>query len=413
MTLTATPTGNSTFTGWSNVTPDNNNNCPPASTTCTLQTGDSFQAVTATFSAPTQVTLTVNVIGTGSGDVFDNLEDPQCVSTNGTTSGTCTWTYTAGQAVVLTASPTSPSTFGGWLGAGCSGTGTCSITVNSNTTVTASFVPAPQIINLPFSAGTNQMEMATYDCPSNPNPTPANPCTDPNAHAIAFTLPQVNTPFTLTVKATEVPPTVADGICPDGDTPTQDFDCRFKSFFTYSTADNGDTTVPLCFPYANGNCVVYSIYDGTPGTEPDPSSYVGPVSWTVTYNDDTFTPPAPWAGSTPRLYEDPDTYVLPNLPYGTDCTTPMLMGMPPGTPTNPAIYCQFVFDITTFYDPNKKVDYGDWREDQGVQRCGGGDSAGHARILDGDQHGGQRQRYSGKSDRLHDCDFQYFLSNGY
>jgi len=29
-----------------------------------------------------------------------------------------------------------------------------------------------------------------------------------------------------------------------------------------------------------------------------------------------------------------------------------------GTPTNPAIFCQFVFDITTFYDPNKKVDAG-------------------------------------------------------
>jgi uncharacterized repeat protein (TIGR01451 family) len=358
VTLTATPTGNSTFTGWSNVTPDNTNNCPAASTTCTLQTGDSYQAVTATFSAPTQVTLTVNVIGTGSGDVFDNLEDPQCVSTNGSTSGTCTWTYTAGQAVVLTASPTSPSTFGGWLGAGCSGTGTCSITVNSNTTVTASFVPAPQMATINLPAGTDVSGMATFDCPSNANPTPQNPCTDPNAHAIQFAVPQVNSPINLTVVATEVPPTVANGICPNGATPSQDFDCRFTSFFTYSTDDSENATVPLCFPYANGNCVLYSIYTGTPGTEPDPSTYVGPVSWEVTYNDDQFTPPAPWAGSTPRLYEDPDGYVMPNSPYGTNCSTPMLTGTPPGTPTNPAIYCQFVFDITTFYDPNKKVDSG-------------------------------------------------------
>ena len=28
----------------------------------------------------------------------------------------------------------------------------------------------------------------------------------------------------------------------------------------------------------------------------------------------------------------------------------------PGVATSPAIFCQFVFDITTFYDPNKKVD---------------------------------------------------------
>jgi uncharacterized repeat protein (TIGR01451 family) len=33
----------------------------------------------------------------------------------------------------------------------------------------------------------------------------------------------------------------------------------------------------------------------------------------------------------------------------------MLTGNP-GVPTNPAIFCQFVFDITTFIDPTKKVD---------------------------------------------------------
>ena len=57
------------------------------------------------------------------------------------------------------------------------------------------------------------------------------------------------------------------------------------------------------------------------------------------------------------MYDDPDGFVLPNSPFGTDCNTPMQIGNP-GTPTNPAIFCQFVFDITTFYDPNKKVDAG-------------------------------------------------------
>jgi uncharacterized repeat protein (TIGR01451 family) len=46
---------------------------------------------------------------------------------------------------------------------------------------------------------------------------------------------------------------------------------------------------------------------------------------------------------------------VPNSPYGTDCTTPMLIGNP-GVPTNPAIFCQFVFDITTIFDASKKVD---------------------------------------------------------
>src|SRR5258708_22255924 len=33
----------------------------------------------------------------------------------------------------------------------------------------------------------------------------------------------------------------------------------------------------------------------------------------------------------------------------------MLIGNP-GVPTNPPIFCQFVFDITTFINPTKKVD---------------------------------------------------------
>ncbi len=161
----------------------------------------------------------------------------------------------------------------------------------------------------------------------------------------------------MSVQATEVPPNVADGLCPAGATPAQDFDCRFKSFFTYQTRINGDAVVPLCYPYANGNCVHYNVFFQTPGTEPNPAWYTGPVNWTITWNNDHFVPPAPYTGSTPRLYDDPDGFVLPNSPYGTNCATPMQIGNP-GTPTNPAIFCQFVFDITTFYDPNKKVDAG-------------------------------------------------------
>ena len=44
--------------------------------------------------------------------------------------------------------------------------------------------------------------MATYDCPSNPSPSPASPCLDPNAHSLALSVPTVITPFTVTVQAT-------------------------------------------------------------------------------------------------------------------------------------------------------------------------------------------------------------------
>jgi YVTN family beta-propeller protein len=347
VTLTATPAAGTSFNGW---------NACQGTAQCSV-TLNGNQGVSATF-VPTgsAFTLNVSLIGTGNGSVTDTSEQIDCINTAGVISGTCSGTYPAGTVVSLSASATQPSTFAGWLGA-CSGAGACSITMNSSQAVTASFVPPPQTITLPFPAGTNVDKMATYDCPSNPAPTPANPCLDPNAHALDLGITQVNTPFTLTVQATEVPPNVADGVCPSGATPSQDFDCRFKSFFTYQTLGNGNAIVPLCYPYANGNCIHYTVFYQTPGTEPDSSWYTGPVNWTITWNNDHFVPPAPYTGSTPRLYDDPDGFVLPNSPYGTDCNTPMQIGNP-GTPTSPAIFCQFVFDITTFYDPNKKVDAG-------------------------------------------------------
>jgi uncharacterized protein YjdB len=324
--------------------------------TITATSGNIFGTaqLTVTPVVITTFPLNVTLIGTGTGSVTDNLGSIDCVNTAGKITGTCTANYPVGTVVMLTANPTAPSTFGGWLQA-CSGTGGCSVTMNSAQSVTASFVPPPKMIPVPFTPGTNATGMATYDCPSNPNPSPGNPCLDPNAHATSLTIGQVITPFTLTVVSTEIPPTNGDGICTNGLTPTQDFDCRFKSFFTFLTKPNGDTIVPLCDPYANGNCVVYSVFFQTPGKEPDPSMYVGPINWNITYNNGTFVPPAPWTGSTPRLYYDPSSFVVPNSPYGTDCTTPMLIGNP-GVPTNPAIFCQFVFDITTVFDATKKVD---------------------------------------------------------
>ena len=324
--------------------------------TITATSGNIFGTTQLTVT-PLAITFPLNVtlIGTGTGTVTDNFGSINCVDTAGVISGTCSANYPSGTVATLTASPTAPSTFGGWLQA-CSGTAGCSVTMNSAQSVTASIVPPPQPVAVNFTPGTNVSGMAAYDCPSNPNPSPGNPCLDPNAHANSVSIGQVITPFTLTVVATEVPPLNGNGICENGLTPQQDLDCRFKSFFTYQTNANGDTIVPLCYPYANGNCVVYSVYYQTPGKEPDQSMYVGPITWNISFNNDKFSPPAPWAGGTPQLYYDPSNFVVPNSPYGTDCTTPMLVGNP-GVPTNPAIYCQFVFDITTLIDPTKKVDF--------------------------------------------------------
>ena len=54
---------------------------------------------------------------------------------------TCTRTFDDGVGVTLTATPAAGSTFGGWSGGGCSGTGTCAVTMSSDQTVTATFNP--------------------------------------------------------------------------------------------------------------------------------------------------------------------------------------------------------------------------------------------------------------------------------
>jgi uncharacterized repeat protein (TIGR01451 family) len=163
----------------------------------------------------------------------------------------------------------------------------------------------------------------------------------------------------MVVTATEVPISQANGICEFGNTPATDFDCRFTSYFTYSTT-NGNATVPLCDPYANGNCVFYSVYycvpQGsscvpTPGQEPPATFYQSPVSWLIKFNNTSFMPPPPYQ-TIPRLFDDPDYQVSPTTPYGTNCTTPMNIN---GVPTSPPIFCQFVFDITTAQDIGGKT----------------------------------------------------------
>ena len=345
--LTASPAVGTSFNGWSTC----GGTGPCSVTMSSAQTEQAiFGAVIPAFS------VSVTEIGTGTGSVTDNLGEINCSESNGVVTGTCSASYPSGTQVTLNESVTPPSTFGGW-GNACSSSGTgtsCNLTVSSALSVTANFIPPPVSVALPFTAGANVTQQAAFDCPSNPNPSPANPCTDPNAHAFQLQLSQVNTSFDLTVTATEVPPSQADGLCEVGNTVVNDFDCRFATFFGYGTDPSGNTITPLCYPYANGNCVHYEVYVGTPGTVPDPSSYSGPVNWKITFNNGTFTPPAPyWTGSSPRLYEDPDSAQTPSDAIGTVCTQPMTIG---GVPQNYS--CQFEFDITTFFDNSEPADPG-------------------------------------------------------
>jgi hypothetical protein len=77
-------------------------------------------------------TLTITKGGTGAGSVTSVPAGINC-------GATCAFDYTNGTAVTLTAVPSSGSSFTGWSGAGCSGTGTCTVTMRTAQSVRAMF----------------------------------------------------------------------------------------------------------------------------------------------------------------------------------------------------------------------------------------------------------------------------------
>jgi Divergent InlB B-repeat domain len=89
--------------------------------------------------------------GGGSGTVTSNVAAINCGIS-------CSQVYDVGTSVTLTATPASRSTFSGWSGAGCSGTGTCTSIVTSDESVTATFTHgssgAPGSPGSPGSPGT-------------------------------------------------------------------------------------------------------------------------------------------------------------------------------------------------------------------------------------------------------------------
>ena len=85
-------------------------------------------------------TLTVSKTGTGgTGTVTSS-------NPTGITCGTtCSAAFASGTAVTLTATPAAGSEFAGWSGGGCSGTGTCTVTMSSAQAVTATFNLTPTL----------------------------------------------------------------------------------------------------------------------------------------------------------------------------------------------------------------------------------------------------------------------------
>jgi hypothetical protein len=105
--------------------------------TATSQDGQK-DSDTITYTVYARPKVSVAKSGTGSGTVTSSPSGINCGSS-------CSAAFNPGTKVTLTAHAASGSKFAGWSGGGCSGTGTCQVTMSSNQTVTANFkLPVPK-----------------------------------------------------------------------------------------------------------------------------------------------------------------------------------------------------------------------------------------------------------------------------
>lgn len=143
VTLTATPDMGWVFAGWSGA-------C--TGTGACMLTMDGAKMVTATFAQ--NFSLTVTKLGSGTVTSFPPGID---CGTN------CNSEFTGGTNVTLTAAPADKFVFSGWSGP-CSGTGTCTLTIDEAKSVSATFIPdlafvAPKVV----AAGAGPMCLAVGD----------------------------------------------------------------------------------------------------------------------------------------------------------------------------------------------------------------------------------------------------------
>jgi len=154
--VSAAPDANSTFAGFGGA-------CSGTGS-CNL-TMNADRQVTAAFNLDPSLTLNLGGNASGTGTVTSNPPGINCQNPPGGTA--CQAYFPPGTSVQLTATPGPGSVFGSWSGA-CSGTGACTLTMNADQSVTATFNGPPTVsVNLSGTgAGSVVSTPAGINCPA-------------------------------------------------------------------------------------------------------------------------------------------------------------------------------------------------------------------------------------------------------
>jgi uncharacterized repeat protein (TIGR02543 family) len=172
VTLTATPATGWTFDNWSG--------CPTAAVgnTCTVPVSGNSYEVTANFSGPPATTSTLSVTYAGDGNVSGGQID--CGSAPAGTN--CTWTVLTGSTLTVLQQPDDGNVFSGWGGA-CSGTGVpCTVVMDGDRAVNASWASATETRLLTVSvSGGGSVRGGDISCP------PTCTATEPLRSAVTLT----------------------------------------------------------------------------------------------------------------------------------------------------------------------------------------------------------------------------------
>ena len=141
VSLTATPSGLSSFSGYSGA-------CNASTCTLTMTPGTT-NSITAQFTAPPTLTLSAGTGSQGGGTLTSSPGGLSCTLSNLAVSGACTFAYALNTMVTITQTPTNGSVFLNWAGA-CTGSGTCQVPLTASRSVQALYrlaVPGSITIN--------------------------------------------------------------------------------------------------------------------------------------------------------------------------------------------------------------------------------------------------------------------------